>query len=75
MVRARAIPPLNGLTPIWPMARRIFNVADTFTIRSRGVVLMPGLVPINDERFRVGDPLLLRRPDGSEFCTWIGRPR
>jgi hypothetical protein len=53
------------------MARRVFNVADTFTIRGRGVVLLPGLTPINDERFRVGDPLLLKRPDGVEFCAWI----
>ena len=55
------------------MARRVFNVADTFTIRGRGVVLLPGLTPINDERFRVGDPLLLKRPDGTELGTWIGR--
>jgi hypothetical protein len=54
------------------MARRVFNVADMFTIRGRGVVLLPGLTPINDERFRVGDPLLLKRPDGSELGTWIG---
>src|SRR5688500_14645272 len=53
------------------MARRVFNVADTFTIRGRGVVLLPGLTPINDERFRVGDPLLLKRPDGVELCAWI----
>jgi hypothetical protein len=54
------------------MARRIFNVADTFAIRGRGVVLLPGLVPVSDERFRVGDPLLLKRPDGTELGTWIG---
>lgn len=53
------------------MARRMFNVADTFTIRGRGVVLQPGLNPINDERFRMGDPLLLKRPDGTELGTWI----
>src|SRR5205814_777171 len=56
---------------ICPMARRIFNVADTFTIRGRGLVLLPGLTPINNERFRVGDLLLLKRPDRTELVTWI----
>lgn len=38
----------------------------------RGLVLIPGIVPIGDERFRIGDPLLLKRPDGSEVRTTIG---
>ena len=41
-------------------------------IRGRGLVPVPGIVPIGEERFRVGDPLLLRRPDGSEVRTTIG---
>ncbi len=53
------------------MARRLFNVADLFTIRGRGIVLLPGIVPINDERFGPGDPLLLKRPDGTELQTCI----
>ena len=48
------------------MPRRVFTVADTFTIRGRGVVLLPGLLPIEDERFRIGDVLLLKRTDGTE---------
>ena len=42
------------------------------SIRGRGVVLFPGLVPVGDERFKVGDPVLMRRPDGSEIKTNIG---
>src|SRR5687767_463766 len=67
-----------------PMARRLFNVADLFTIRGRGIVLLPGIVPINDERFGPGDPLLLKRPDGTELKArikwlewrgkWVGEP-
>lgn len=49
------------------MARHVFNVADLFTIRGRGVVLLPGLTPIDDEVFRVGDQLRLKRPDGTEL--------
>lgn len=29
-------------------------------------------MPVGDERFRAGDPLLLKRPDGSELRTRIG---
>ncbi len=54
------------------MARRLFTVADTFLVRGRGVVLLPGIVPVGDERFRVGDALLLKRPNGSEIQTTIG---
>jgi hypothetical protein len=52
--------------------RKLFTVSDTFIIRRRGVVVMPGLVPVGEERFRVGDPLLLKRPNGSEIRTVIG---
>jgi hypothetical protein len=54
------------------MARRLFTVADTFVIRGRGLVPVPGIVPVDDERFRVGDPIQLRRPDGLVVHTRIG---
>lgn len=54
------------------MARRLFTVTDTFLIRARGLVLVPGIVPIGDERFRIGDPLRLIRPDGLEIETAVG---
>jgi hypothetical protein len=54
------------------LARRLLTVTDTFSIRGRGIVLVPGLLPVGDERFKVGDPVLLRHPDGSETCTNIG---
>jgi hypothetical protein len=53
------------------MARRLFNVTNLFTIRGWGIVLLPGIVPINHERFGPGDPLLLKRPDGTELQTRI----
>jgi hypothetical protein len=47
-------------------------VEDTFTIKGRGLVLVPGILPEGDERFRAGDPILLRKPDGSAIATTIG---
>jgi translation elongation factor EF-Tu-like GTPase len=54
------------------MARLLFKVEDTFVIRGRGLVVVPGIVPGRDERFRIGDALQLKRPDGSESETTIG---
>jgi hypothetical protein len=54
------------------MPRRLFTVSDTFFIRGRGLVPVSGIIPVGDERFRAGDPLLLKRPDGSEVRTTIG---
>lgn len=54
------------------MARLLFVVEDTFAIRDRGLVLVPGIAPQGDEVFRIGYPLRLRRPDGSELMTAIG---
>ncbi len=47
------------------MARRLFTVEDRFSIKGRGLVPVPGIVPQGAERFRVGDPIMIRRPDGS----------
>ena len=54
------------------MGRRLFVVEDTFAITSRGLVLVPGILPKGNERFRVGDPIELRTPDGSAIATRIG---
>jgi len=54
------------------MARCLFKVEDTFLITGRGLVPIPGIVPVGEERFRAGDPILLKRPDGSELATAIG---
>jgi hypothetical protein len=40
-------------------------------IRGRGLVPVPGIVPVGDERFGIGDSLLLKRPDGTEVHTTI----
>jgi hypothetical protein len=53
------------------MSRCLFVVEDTFTIKGRGLVLLPGILPEGDECFRVGDPILLRRPDGAATPTRI----
>ena len=54
------------------MARRLFVVEDTFMIKGRGLVPIPGIIPEGDECFRVGDPILLKRPDGSCLEWTIG---
>jgi len=54
------------------MGRRLFVVEDTFTIKGRGQVLVPAILPEGDECFRAGDPILLRKPDGSAIATRIG---
>jgi hypothetical protein len=52
--------------------RRLLTVTGTFAVTGCGLVLLPGLVPIGEERFKVGDPILLRRPDGREKRASIG---
>jgi hypothetical protein len=47
------------------VARLLFVVQDTFTIKEQGLILHPGLIPEREEHFRIGDPILLRRPDGT----------
>ena len=44
------------------MGRRFLLVEDSFLIKGRGLVVLPGLAPQGDERFRVGDPITLKRP-------------
>jgi hypothetical protein len=53
------------------MARRLFVVEDTYTILGRGLCLIPGIDPIENKLFRVGDPLIIKRADGSEIRTTI----
>jgi translation elongation factor EF-Tu-like GTPase len=58
------------------MARRLFTVEDTFMVRGRGLVLVPGIVPQGDERFRVGDAIQKKLPDEtSRFCNIDGLER
>jgi hypothetical protein len=54
------------------MARHLFTVEDTFIIEGRGLVPIPGIVPQGNERFKVGDAIRLKRPDGSEIEWQIG---
>jgi hypothetical protein len=54
------------------MPRILFVVDDAFLIKGRGLVPLPGIVPMEGERFRVGDPILLKRPDGTSKRWRIG---
>ncbi len=54
------------------MARLLFRITEVLTIPNRGIVLLPGLNFVGDERFRVGEPLLLKRPDGTVIDATIG---
>jgi len=54
------------------MPRCLFTVEDTFSVTGHGLVLVPGIIPVGEERFRVGDPILLRRPDGTSVSATIG---
>jgi len=54
------------------MARHLFTVTSTFSVPGRGIVLIPGITPVGNEQFHVGDALLLKRPDGTEIMTDIG---
>jgi hypothetical protein len=54
------------------VARRLFTVTDTFFVQGRGLVLVPGITLVGEERFKVGDPLLLQRPNGTESIISIG---
>lgn len=53
------------------MVRRLFTVQDSFFIQGHGIVPVPGIVPQGNERFHVGDPILLKRPDGSSLAWQI----
>lgn len=54
------------------MARLLFTIRDRFLVQGRGLVPVPGIEPQGNERFCIGDRLLLRRPDGSILQTTIG---
>jgi hypothetical protein len=58
--------------PIFECGCYLFTVTETFNVQSLGIVLLPGLRPVGHEHFRVGDPLRLRRPDGSKDLVPIG---
>ena len=54
------------------MSRLLFVVEDSFLIKGRGLVPVPGIIPQGEERFRIGDPILFKRPDGSVLRWDIG---
>lgn len=50
-------------------SRPLLRLTDTTLC---GLVPVPGVAPQGEERFRVGDPIKLKRPDGSEIEWQIG---
>jgi hypothetical protein len=64
--------PVDRTDPASQRTRCLFVVEETFTVRGRGIALLPG-VPKNDASIRVtnGMPIELRRPDGSILTTTI----
>jgi hypothetical protein len=68
--------PADILPPSTP--KRLFVVEDAFTIKGRGIILLPGVRidehgPFAREEviFKIGDKVELRRPDGSVLTTEI----
>ena len=50
----------------------LFAVTEVLTVQGRGVVLLPELNFVGDEKFRAGEPLRLRFADGAEELVQIG---
>ena len=50
----------------------LFTVTEMFVVPGRCVVLLPELKPVGEEKFKVGDPLRLRRPNGVEEVVQVG---
>ena len=47
------------------------TIEDVFQIDGRGCIVMPGLLLDDDPHVCVGDPVTLRRPDGTELETTV----
>jgi hypothetical protein len=53
------------------MSRCLFVVEHSFVVKGF-LALIPGLSPEGEERFRIGHPILLKKPDGSTVSVQIG---
>jgi translation elongation factor EF-Tu-like GTPase len=51
------------------MGRLLFTIEDVFLITGRGVILVPGFK--GEEAVRMGQEVLIKRPDGSEVRSTI----
>ena len=47
------------------MVRLLLTVEDVVVVKDKGLALVPGIVFQANETFRAGDPISLKRPDGS----------
>ena len=53
------------------MSDALFTVESTFTIRGRGIVLLPGVSLEQYASVKVGDPLSITCPNGSVIRTEV----
>lgn len=53
------------------MSDALFTVESTFTIRGRGIVLLPGVSLEQYPSVKVGDPLSITCPNGSMIRTQL----
>ena len=53
------------------MGCHLFTVTDTFAVRNRGTILTPGFPLDSEGSWRIGDAVVLRRPDGTTLETVI----
>lgn len=51
--------------------RCLFKVSDAIEIRGHGIALFPGIIAIDDEKYRIGTVVELHRPNGSVVQTKI----
>ena len=54
------------------MSRLLLTVVDRFLIQGRGLVVVPGITQEDRDRIKVGDPIVLKRPNGSALPWQIG---
>jgi hypothetical protein len=53
------------------MSRCLLVVERSFVVKGY-LALIPGISPEGEERFRIGDPILLKKPDRSTVSVQIG---
>jgi translation elongation factor EF-Tu-like GTPase len=53
------------------MQQLLSIVEDLFQISGRGLIVVPGIPSSGNWKIKIGDPLVLKRPDGIELTTIV----
>lgn len=53
------------------MGKLVSRVEDVFHLTGRGCIVLPGVPKSSDFRIKIGDPIVLKKPDGSEIHTVV----